>query len=128
MLAELFDERRRHQRILVDMPLAVVQHDARGNVCFQTSGKVLNMSTGGLRAVLSDAVPTHQPIWLSIRMPGRQLKIAAQPVRVQSLEAHLHYVSLEFDRSCIDALLQIARLVCSGLQPEAPVRRDSASA
>jgi hypothetical protein len=118
MAESRYDDRRRYQRILTRIPAKLVQYDPRGQVVFQTQGEVLNLSAGGLFVMIPHAVVPKLPMWISLRLGEWPIHIKANQIRANSLSDGLHSVSVEFDISCIEAILKIERYV-NETQPQA---------
>jgi hypothetical protein len=131
MLQQLFDERRRHERILCDLPATLQQYDPQGELCLQTEGRILNMSSGGLCAASPHPLLPDLPVWVRLRLGSKPVQIAARQVRRQSLGDALHYAALEFDRRCIEPLVHIAAHVAAVralIYPEPKLDATAASA
>src|SRR5262245_40834276 len=104
-------DRRQFPRVLTQIPAQLVQYDDRGHAVFRTKGQGLNLSAGGLFAMLPHAVLPKLAIWISLQLGAQSIHIKANQVRASSLEEGLHAVSVEFDISCIEAILRIERYV-----------------
>jgi hypothetical protein len=96
MLERAQRERRKHQRIELHLPVLLTQRDPGGRIVLHTTGQVLNLSEGGLLALVREPSLPDGPIWVDLHIEAERLRFEALQLRASRLGTGWHEVAVEF--------------------------------
>jgi hypothetical protein len=96
MLERAQRERRKHLRVELDLPLLLTQRDPAGRIVLHTTGQVLNLSEGGLLALVREPVLPDGPVWIDLHIEAERLRFEALQLRATALGSGWHEAAVAF--------------------------------